>query len=37
MKQYDSSKESKFTVYLDANIYMVGQWGNIFHMVDLNG
>ena len=37
MKCYDSSKESKFTVYLIANIYMVPQRVNIFHMTDLSG
>ena len=25
MKSYDSSKESKYITYFDANIYMVGQ------------
>ena len=37
MKCYGSSEWSKFIMYWDAIIYMVGQWDNIFAMLNLNG
>ena len=37
MECYDSSKESKYITYLDANIDMVGKRVRICHTMNLNG
>ena len=37
MECYDSSKESKYITYLDANIDMIGKRVRICHTMNLNG